>query len=265
MGDVYRARDTRLNRDVALKVLPASMAADPDRLRRFTVEAQAVGALNHPNVLTIFEVGTDAGHPFLAAELLEGETIREKLQSGRLPLTKAIDYARQTAAGLAAAHARQVVHRDIKPENLFVTSDGRLKILDFGLAKRTAAGAPDDSDTRLDTSTSAGLVLGTVGYMSPEQVRGQQVDHRSDLFSLGIVLYEMATGTRPFAGGSAVETMNAILTDDVPEPAEAERALPAGLAQVIRHCLEKQPDERFQSARDLAFAPGNAGLPAINS
>ena len=254
MGDVYRARDTRLNRDVALKVLPASMAADPDRLRRFTVEAQAVGALNHPNVLTIFEVGTDAGHPFLAAELLEGETIREKLQSGRLPLTKAIDCARQTAAGLAAAHARQVVHRDIKPENLFLTSDGRLKILDFGLAKRTVGGAPDDSDTRLDTSTSAGLVLGTVGYMSPEQVRGQQVDHRSDLFSLGIVLFEMLTGTRPFAGGSAVETMNAILTDDVPEPAEAERALPAGLAQVIRHCLEKQPDERFQSARDLAFA-----------
>jgi serine/threonine-protein kinase len=253
MGDVYRARDARLNRDVAVKVLPASMAGDPERLRRFTVEAQAVGALNHPNVLTVFEVGTEDGQPFLATELLEGETIREKLQSGRLPFTKAIDYARQTAAGLAAAHARHVVHRDIKPENLFVTSDGRVKILDFGLAKRTAADA-DNHETRLDTSTSAGLVLGTVGYMSPEQVRGQPVDHRSDLFSLGVVLYEMVSGRRPFAGNSAVETMNAILTEDVPEPIAAERAVPPALGQLIRHCLEKQPDERFQSARDLAFA-----------
>ncbi|HEX7085104.1 MAG TPA: protein kinase [Vicinamibacterales bacterium] len=272
MGEVYRARDTRLNRDVALKVLPASFARDPDRLRRFTLEAQTAGGLNHANILTIYEIGDCDGQPFLVAELLEGETLRAKLAAGPLPVSKAVDYARQTAAGLAAAHARQIVHRDIKPENLFVTTDGRVKILDFGLAKQ-ADGLADAADsTRLHTATSPGTVLGTVGYMSPEQVRGGRVDHRSDLFSLGVVLYELLSGARPFTGDSAVETMNAILTQDPPELTVSGRALPPALAEVVRHALEKQPDERFQSARDMAFAlqaatgtSGTATAPAIEA
>jgi Tol biopolymer transport system component len=254
MGEVYRARDERLNRDVALKVLPASFASDADRLRRFTLEAQSAGGLNHPNVLTIYEIGRHEGQPFLAAELLTGETLRAKLSAGPIPVSKAVDYARQTCAGLAAAHARQIVHRDIKPENLFVTTDGRVKILDFGLARQAGNLVDAGDDTRMHTGTSPGVVLGTVGYMSPEQVRGQPIDHRSDLFSLGIVLYEMLSGTRPFVRDSAVETMNAILTEDPPEPTASGRAVPPALAQVLRHALEKQPDERFQSARDLAFA-----------
>ena len=254
MGEVYRAHDARLNRDVALKVLPASFASDPDRLRRFTLEAQTAGGLNHPNVLTIYEIGSHDGQPFLASELLTGETLRAKLDQGPIPLSKALDYARQTAAGLAAAHARQITHRDIKPDNLFITGDGRVKILDFGLARQSGPATTASEDTRLETGTSPGVVLGTVGYMSPEQVRGQPVDHRSDLFSLGVVLYEMLSGTRPFARNSAVETMNAILTEDPPELVAPGRALPPALATVVRHCLEKQPDERFQSARDLAFA-----------
>jgi serine/threonine protein kinase/Tol biopolymer transport system component len=271
MGEVYRARDQRLNREVALKVLPASLSADTDRLRRFALEAQTAGSLNHPNVLTIYEVGTDGGHPYLAAELLSGETLREKLNAGAIPVSKALDYGRQTATGLAAAHARQITHRDIKPENLFVTTDGRVKILDFGLARQSGT-APDASDdTRLHTGTSPGVVLGTVGYMSPEQVRAQPVDHRSDLFSLGVVLYEMLSGTRPFAGDSAVETMNAILTKDAPELTSSVRALPPALVEVVRHALEKQPDERFQSARDMAFAlqsasgtsSGSTATPAV--
>jgi len=254
MGEVYRARDARLNRDVALKVLPASFASDVDRLRRFTLEAQTAGALNHPNVLTVFEIGDHDGQPFLAAELLTGETIREKLSHGPIPVSKAIDYACQTASGLSAAHARQITHRDIKPENLFVTTDGRLKILDFGLAKQSGSNLNASDDTRLESGTSRGVVLGTVGYMSPEQVRARPVDQRSDLFSLGVVLYEMLSGERPFAGGSAVETMNAILTQDAAEIASPGRGLPPAIAEIVRHCLEKQPDERFQSARDLAFA-----------
>jgi len=257
MGEVYEARDPRLHRSVAIKILHASVAGDAERLRRFTAEAQAVAALNHPHVLTIYEVGTHDDHPFIATELLEGETLRTKLDAGPLPVSKAVDYARQTAAGLAAAHAKGIAHRDIKPENLFVTTDGRIKILDFGLAKTYAAAAADQAsndDTRLQSGTSPGLVLGTAGYMSPEQVRAQPIDHRTDIFSLGVVLYEMLAGRRPFAGDSAVETMNAILTRDPPEITSLGRAIPPALADIVRHCLEKNPEERFQSARDLTFA-----------
>jgi eukaryotic-like serine/threonine-protein kinase len=254
MGEVYRARDPRLNRDVAIKVLHASVAADPERLRRFTAEAQAVAALNHPNVLTIYEVGTQGEHPFIATELLEGATLRATLEAGALPLSKAIDYARQTAAGLAAAHAKGVAHRDIKPENLFLTNDGRIKILDFGLAKTYTASQQATTEAALQTGTSPGTVMGTVGYMSPEQVRARPTDHRTDIFSLGVVLYEMLAGRRPFGGESAVETMNAILSADPPEIEPSGHALPLALAGIVRHCLEKNPDERFQSARDLSFA-----------
>src|SRR3954452_4567355 len=254
MGGVYRARDPRLNRDVAIKVLHASVAADPERLRRFTAEAQAVAALNHPNVLTIYEVGTQGEHPFIATELLEGATLRPTLEAGALPLSKAIDYARQTAAGLAAAHAKGVAHRDIKPENLFLTVDGRIKILDFGLAKTyTMSQHAATEATHLQTGTSPGTVMGTVGYMSPEQVRARPTDHRTDIFSLGVVLYEMLAGRRPFGGDSAVETMNAILTANPPDIGPPGRAGPAGLRDIVRPCLEKNPDERFQSARDLSF------------
>jgi eukaryotic-like serine/threonine-protein kinase len=253
MGEVYRARDPRLNRDVAIKVLHASVATDAERLRRFTAEAQSVAALNHPNVLTIHEVGTQGAHPFIATELLDGATLRATLEAGALPVSKAIEYARQTASGLAAAHSKGVAHRDIKPENLFVTSDGRIKILDFGLAK-TYAAAPHASSEATRSETSPGTVMGTAGYMSPEQVRARPVDHRTDIFSLGVVLYEMLAGRRPFAGDSTVETMNAILTVDPPEIVPAGRALPPALADIVRHCLEKNPDERFQSARDLSFA-----------
>jgi Tol biopolymer transport system component len=256
MGEVYRARDPRLNRDVAIKMLHASVAGDPERLQRFTAEAQAVAALNHPNVLTVYEVGAHEGHPFMATELLEGETLRARLAAGPMPVSKAIDYARQTAAGLAAAHARGITHRDIKPENLFVTPDGRVKILDFGLAKARTVGSKtqDDATVMAPVATEAGVVLGTVGYMSPEQVRARPVDHRTDIFSLGVVLYEMLTGRRPFAGDSTVETMNAILTSDPPDLTSSARMASPPLTELVRHCLEKNPDERFQSARDLAFA-----------
>jgi Tol biopolymer transport system component len=255
MGEVYRARDPRLNRDVAIKILHASVAADPDRLRRFTAEAQAVAALNHPNVLTVYEVGTHGDHSFIATELLEGATLRATLEAGALPLSKAIEYGRQTASGLAAAHAKGVAHRDIKPENLFVTIDGRIKILDFGLAKTYAVAEPASPDlTRLQSETSPGMVTGTAGYMSPEQVRARPIDHRTDIFSLGVVLYEMLAGRRPFGGESAVETMNAILTVDPPDITQSGRSLPPAVADIVRHCLEKSPEERFQSARDLSFA-----------
>jgi eukaryotic-like serine/threonine-protein kinase len=272
MGEVYRARDPRLNRDVAIKVLHASVATDPERLRRFTTEAQAIAALNHPNVLTIYEVGTAGDHPFIATELLEGATLRATLEAGALPVSKAIDYARQTASGLAAAHAKGVAHRDIKPENLFVTGDGRIKILDFGLAKtHLTAERPANEATHLQTGTSPGMVMGTAGYMSPEQVRARPTDHRTDIFSLGVVLYEMLAGRRPFGGDSAVETMNAILTADPPDVAQSGKWLPPALGDVVRHCLEKNPDERFQSARDLSFAlqslsvtSGSGATPAVN-
>ena len=259
MGEVYRAHDARLGREVAIKVLPASFAVDQEYLRRFEQEARAIGALNHPNILGVYDTGSHEGVPYVVSELLEGATLRTLIGTSPLPQRKALDYAAQIARGLAAAHDRGVVHRDVKPENLFVTRDGRVKILDFGLAKLTPTGSALAVETTgLATApalTSAGTVLGTVAYMSPEQVRGHAVDQRSDLFSFGVVLYEMLTGRRPFRGDSAVETMNAILKEDPAPTGEHGRLpLPPGLERIVLHCLEKNPEERFQSARDVAFA-----------
>jgi Tol biopolymer transport system component len=255
MGEVYRARDERLKRDVAVKVLPQSFASDPERMRRFEQEAQAAGGLNHPNILAIHDVGTVEGSPYLVSELLEGETLRERLVAGPLPARKAIDFAAQVARGLAAAHEKGIVHRDLKPENLFVTRDGRVKILDFGLAKSVAAGQADAA-TNLPTQAAAtepGVVLGTMGYMSPEQVRGRAADVRSDIFAFGAILYEMLSGKRAFHGDSAADTMSAILTKEPPELSETNRNISPGLERIVRHCLEKNPEERFHSAHDLAF------------
>ena len=259
MGEVYKARDTRLNRDVAIKVLPPSFAADDERLRRFALEAQSAGALNHPNILIVHDVGADGGVPYVVSELLEGQTLREALAGGALPARKAVDYAIQTASGLAAAHEKGIVHRDLKPENLFVTRDGRVKILDFGLAKLAgsdvALAAGQSLAPTLDGGgTTPGLVLGTVGYMSPEQLRGESVDARSDMFSLGAVLYEMLSGARAFKGKTAVETMSAILREDPPEMASSATGASPALERIVRRCVEKNRDERFQSARDLSFA-----------
>src|SRR5438445_1564634 len=219
MGEVYRARDTKLGRDVAIKVLPASLSENADRLNRFEQEAQAAGALNHPNILVIFHIGTHDGAPYIVSELLEGETLRERMAGAALPQRKAIDYALQSAHGLAAAHEKGIVHRDLKPENLFVTKDGRVKILDFGLAKLIH---PEErgAQTGLPTATAGtepGVVLGTIGYMSPEQVRGQAADVRSDIFSFGAILYEMLLGQRAFSGASAADTMSAILMKEPPD------------------------------------------------
>ena len=255
MGEVYRAHDSRLGREVAVKVLPAGFSVDAERLRRFEQEARAAGALNHPNILSVYDTGTYGGAPYVVSELLDGETLRARIGDSPLPQRKAVDYATQIAKGLAAAHERGIVHRDLKPDNLFVTRDGRIKILDFGLAKMGASPV-GDAETGLANAapqTDAGTTLGTVGYMSPEQVRGQKVDHRSDIFSFGVVLYEMLTGRRAFQGDSAVETMNAILKED-PKPAgDGGPPLPPGLDRIVLHCLEKSPEERFQSARDVAF------------
>jgi Tol biopolymer transport system component len=255
MGEVYRARDARLSRDVAIKVLPASFSADADRLRRFEQEARATGLLNHPNILQVHDIGTHEGAPYVVSELLEGETLRDRIGGTPLPTRKAIDFATQIAKGLSAAHEKGIVHRDLKPENLFITKDGRLKILDFGLAKLTTGEAlvEAETNTRGMPGTDAGKVVGTVGYMSPEQVRAQPLDHRSDIFSFGSVLYEMLSGRRAFRGASAVETMNAILKEDPPDLTETNRQLPAALERIVGHCLEKNPEERFQSARDIAF------------
>jgi len=255
MGEVYRAGDPRLGREVAIKVLPSSLACDADRLRRFEQEARAAGVLNHPNILAIFDIGSHDGSPYIVFELLEGQTLRECVNSGPVPPRKGADCATQIARGLAAAHDKGIIHRDLKPENLFVTKDGRVKILDFGLAKLTrpevsieATGAPT-----VASGTDPGTILGTAGYMSPEQVRGQPADHRSDIFTLGAILYEMLSGKRAFRGDSALETMHAILKEDPPDLVETNRHLPPGLERIVRHCLEKNPEERFQSARDLAF------------
>ncbi|MFN2480058.1 MAG: protein kinase, partial [Pyrinomonadaceae bacterium] len=257
MGEVYLARDPKINRDVAIKVLPADFSSDAERLRRFEQEAQAAGALNHPNILSIYDVDTHDGSPYVVSELLEGETLREQLGGAPLPARKALDYALQTARGLAAAHEKGIVHRDLKPENLFVTQDGRVKILDFGIAKLVEPRDGSEARTDLPTrklNTEPGVVVGTVGYMSPEQVRGQRVDHRSDIFSLGVVLYEMLSGRRAFHGGSAVETLNAILKEDPPELSESNGQINPALERVVGHCLEKSPGQRFQSAWDVAFA-----------
>jgi len=254
MGEVYRARDTRLNRDVAIKILPASFSADPDRLQRFAQESRAAAALNHPNILSIYDIGDDQGTPYVVSELLEGESLRERLRAGAISTRKAIDYARQIAKGLAAAHEKGIVHRDLKPENLFLTNDGQAKILDFGLAKfaRAAEDSSDEAPT-MPVATEVGTVLGTAGYMSPEQVRGKPADARSDIFSFGAVLYEMLSGKRAFLGDSNADTMSAILKEDPPNLSETNRNILPALERIVHHCLEKNPAERFQSAKDLAF------------
>jgi TolB-like protein/Flp pilus assembly protein TadD len=254
MGEVYRARDTRLGRDVAIKVLPAEFAADPERLRRFEQEARAVAALDHPNILAIHDVGTHEGAPYIVAELLEGETLRERLSGGALPVRKAVECAVQIAGGLSAAHERGIVHRDLKPANVFVTKDGHVKILDFGIAKLVAPRslAEPAQATTVVEATEAGTTLGTVGYMSPEQVRGQSVDHRTDIFAFGCVLYETLSGRSPFRRDTAADTASAILHED-PAPLSATvRKIPPAIEGIVTRCLEKSPEDRFQSARDLA-------------
>ena len=255
MGEVYRAKDTRLDRDVAIKVLPVSVATDTDRLARFEREAKAIAALSHPNVLAIYDTGTHDGHPFVVTELLKGETLREKLAGGALPVRKTVDYGVQIARGLAAAHDKGLVHRDLKPDNIFVADDGQIKILDFGLAK-TLSEDTAISDTRTRAITDPGTVLGTVGYMAPEQVRGLPIDARADLFALGAVLYEMLAGRRAFQRDTSAETMTAILKEDPPELNGTRAEISPAIDRIIRHCLEKNPQERFQTARDVAFALG---------
>ena len=267
MGEVFRARDTRLNREVAIKVLPKEFASDPDRLRRFEQESKTLAALNHPNILTIYDANVHEGTPYLVSELLEGKTLREEFNGRALPLRKATDYALQIAQGLAAAHSKRIIHRDLKLENIFITREGRAKILDFGLAKlqqnlklqiSDSKSAGDDLPTLAD-STQAGMVLGTPGYMSPEQVRGESPDHRSDIFAFGCVLYEMLTGTRAFRRDTPVETMSAVLNEEPPDFTANNAAVSPVLERVVLRCLEKQADSRFQSARDLAFALENVG------
>jgi serine/threonine protein kinase/Tol biopolymer transport system component len=254
MGEVYRAHDSRLNRDVAIKILPQSFSADTDRLHRFAQESRAAAALNHPNILSIFDIGEDRAAPYVVSELLEGETLRDRLRSGAIPQRKALDYARQIASGLAAAHEKGIVHRDLKPENIFITQDGRAKILDFGLAKFTRPEMDNSGDAPTQQiATDAGTVMGTVGYMAPEQVHGKPTDARSDIFAFGAILYEMLSGKRAFHGESAVDTMSAILKQDPPDLSETNRNVSPALERIVRHCLEKSPAERFQSARDVAF------------
>src|SRR6476619_2419553 len=257
MGEVYRARDSRLGRDVAIKVLPSSFSNDPDRLRRFEQEARAAGLLNHPNVTAVYDIGTVDGAPYVVSELLEGETLRARLAGGALGPRRAVDYAIQIAHGLSAAHEKGIVHRDLKPENLFVTKDGRVKILDFGLAKLTQADS-SGPQTNLPTApvnagTEPGMVLGTLGYMSPEQVRGRTADARSDIFSFGAILYEMLSGRPAFQRETAADTMSAILREDPPDLSSTNRQLPPVLDRIVHHCLEKDPEARFHSAHDLAF------------
>jgi serine/threonine protein kinase len=268
MGEVWRARDRKLGRDVAIKVLPASLSENTDRLNRFEQEAQAAGALNHPNILVIFHIGTHEGAPYIVSELLEGETLRERMAGAALPQRKAIDYALQIARGLAAAHEKGIVHRDIKPDNVFITDDGRVKILDFGLAKLTSATDGTQSQTEVPTrkvNTDPGTVMGTMGYMSPEQLKGQDADHRSDIFSFGAILYEMLSGRRAFRGDSMAETMSAILREDPPDLSETNKTVSPALQRVVHHCLEKNPAERFHSSSDLAFAIESLSGSAMSS
>src|SRR5260221_4236364 len=253
MGEVYRARDNSLQREVAVKILPASFSKDVDRLRRFTQEAQATAALNHPNILSLYQIGQEDGAPYIVSELLEGQSLRDVLRGGALPVRKAVEYGAQISRGLAAAHGKGIVHRDLKPENIFVMRDGRVKVLDFGLAKLVQPERENaiEGET-IALQTEAGMVMGTSGYMSPEQARGENVDQRSDLFSFGSILYEMLSVEKAFAGRSGAETMAAILRED-PEAIEATRNISPALERIVQHCLEKEPDGRFQSAGDLAF------------
>ena len=284
MGEVYQARDPRLGRDVAIKVLPAAFSADPERLDRFEQEARAAAALNHPNILAVYDIGQHNGSPYIVSEFLQGETLRARLASSRveresasaesegagvgsprpvrndgeaLPVRKALEYAVQIAHGLAAAHEKGITHRDLKPENIFIITNGRVKILDFGLAKLTQPDPALAGASALPTkppNTLPGLVLGTVGYMSPEQVRGLQADHRSDIFAFGAVLYEMLSGERAFRGETMMDAMTAVLKEDPPDLPAAERHIPPALERIVHRCLEKSPAGRFKSADDLAFA-----------
>lgn len=253
MGEVYRAADPRLDREVAVKVLPSSFSSDLQRLRRFEQEARAAAALSHPNILSVYDVGTDDGCPYIVSELLEGESLRECLLSGAIPSRKAVDWALQIAHGLSAAHDKGIVHRDLKPENIFITRDGRVKLLDFGLAKLTRPDIENGGDVARTLQSDVDRVLGTVGYMAPEQLRGKTADARADLFSFGAILYEMLSGQRAFKGDSAADTITAILTKDPPELTESNAQVAPALDRIVRHCLEKSRDERFQSARDIAF------------
>jgi TolB-like protein/Flp pilus assembly protein TadD len=264
MGEVYRARDARLERDVAVKVLPASVANDADALARFEREAKAVAALSHPNILSIFDFGRYEGVAYVVTELLEGDTLRGKLDAGPVSQKQAVDYALQIAKGLSAAHGHGIVHRDLKPENVFVTRDGHVKILDFGLAKRVEAAKPGEATEAptVDGQTEPGKVMGTVGYMSPEQARGLPVDHRSDIFSLGSILYELFSGRRAFKKDTPGDTLAAIIRDEPAELTATGRDVSPSLDHIVRHCLEKDPGDRFQSAKDIAFALSEASGPA---
>src|SRR6202790_4903002 len=254
MGEVYRARDSRLKREVAIKVLPQALSLDADRMRRFEQEALATAALNHPNILAVFDIGTSEGSPYVVSELLEGETVRERLRVGSLATRKALDYSLQIVNGLAAVEEKGIIHRNLKPENLFITKDGRVKILDFGLAKLTQADSANHTSLPTMThATEAGVVLGTAGYMSPEQVRGASVDARSDIFSFGAILYEMISGKRAFHRETAADTMSAILKEDPPDLSETNRNVSPALERIVQHCLEKNPEQRFHSASDIAF------------
>lgn len=252
MGEVYRAKDPRLGREVAIKFLPTAFSQDSERLRRFEQEARAASALNHPNILTVFDIGESDSTPFIVTELLVGSTLREHLGNGPLPPRKATEYAVQIARGLAAAHEKGIIHRDLKPANIFITKDGRVKILDFGLAKLAEREMEDATVTRFEPQTGKGVVLGSSGYMSPEQIRGQVVDQRSDIFAFGAVLYEMISGKRAFEGRTSADSASAILSQDPPDLLASAQVSPA-MDRIVRHCLEKSPDDRFQSARDLAF------------
>ena len=257
MGEVYRARDPRLGREVAIKILAVGPVGDPERLRRFEQEARATAALNHPNILAVFDIGSQDKSPYIVSELLDGETLRARLNAGPLPVRKAVEYALQVARGLAAAHDHGIFHRDLKPENIFITRDGHVKILDFGLAKLTMP-EPDaaamSEQTTLDSITGRGVLLGTLGYMSPEQCRGAIIDARSDIFSFGVVLYEMISGKRAFRGDTTADTVSSILKEEPPDLAATGRDVPPMLERIVQHCLEKDPAARFQSARDVAFA-----------
>jgi eukaryotic-like serine/threonine-protein kinase len=254
MGEVFRARDERLGRDVALKLIRQSSGNNPDHLRRFEFEARAAAALNHPNIVAIYDVGSAEGVPYIVCEFLEGKTLREILTAGALPIRMAVDYALQIVQGLTAAHDRRIIHRDLKPENLFITGEGRVKILDFGVAKLQSLGEADRPIEDLTTITKSGAVIGTVAYMSPEQLRGKPIDHRSDIFSVGAILYEMLTGRRAFRGETEVDTITAVLREQPSEESLQQGGVPLSCQQILQHCLEKEPEDRFQSARDLAFA-----------
>ena len=254
MGEVFRARDERLGRDVALKLIRPASSDNPDHLRRFEQEARAAAALNHPNIVAIYDVGFEGANPYIVAELLEGKTLRGLFREGPIPVRQAAEYALQIAQGLSAAHARNIVHRDLKPENLFLTNDDRIKILDFGVAKLQPSGGDNRSVESLTTVTKHGAVIGTVAYMSPEQLRGKTVDHRSDIFSFGTILYEMLTGKRAFHGETEVDTMTAVLREEPADSNLEEAAIAPPYRDIIYHCLEKEPENRFQSAKDLVFA-----------